>query len=98
MSVDRKTVDRIATLARLEFNEEEKVAITADLNRMLEFVDQLNEVDTEGIEPLVYVLDERTPLREDEVKQEITQKEGLQNAPLKDSDFIKVPKVIERNK
>lgn len=97
MSVDRKTVDRIATLARLEFDEQEKEAITADLNRMLDFVDQLNAIDTEGVEPLVYVLDERTPLREDEVIQEISQEEALKNAPQKDSDFIKVPKVIERN-
>lgn len=97
MGVDRKTVDRIAELSRLEFSEEEKVEITSDMNKMLDFVDQLSEIDTEGVEPLVYMLDEKTPLRKDEVIQDITQEQALKNAPLKDSDFIKVPKVIERD-
>lgn len=97
MSVDRKTVDRIAELSRLEFNEEEKVEITNDMNKMLDFVDQLSEINTDGVEPLVYMLDEQTPMRKDEVKQEISQAQALKNAPLKDSDFIKVPKVINRD-
>jgi aspartyl-tRNA(Asn)/glutamyl-tRNA(Gln) amidotransferase subunit C len=97
MSVDRKTVDRIAELSRLEFNESEKIEINDDMNKMLAFVDKLSEVNTEGVEPLIYMLDEQTPLRKDVVKQEITQEDALKNAPLKDSDFIKVPKVIERN-
>lgn len=97
MSVDRKTVDRIAELSRLEFNESEKVEILNDMNKMLDFVDQLSSVDTEGVEPLVYMLDEQTPLRKDVVIQKITQEQALKNAPLKDSDFIKVPKVIERD-
>lgn len=97
MSVDRKTVDRIAELSRLEFNEDEKVEITNDMNKMLDFVDQLSAVDTEGVKPLVYMLDEQTPLRKDEVKQDISQEQALKNAPLKDSDFIKVPKVINRD-
>lgn len=96
MGVDRKTVDRIAELSRLEFSEDEKVEITSDMNKMLDFVDQLSEIDTEGVEPLVYMLDEKTPMRKDEVIQDITQEQALKNAPLKDSDFIKVPKVIER--
>ncbi len=97
MGVDRKTVDRIAELSRLEFSEDEKVEITSDMNKMLDFVDQLIEIDTEGVEPLVYMLDEKTPMRKDEVVQDITQEQALKNAPLKDSDFIKVPKVIERD-
>ena len=96
MSVDRKTVDRIAGLSRLEFNEVEKIEILNDMNKMLDFVDQLSAVNTDGVEPLIYLLDEQTPLRKDEVIQTITQEQALKNAPLKDSDFIKVPKVIER--
>lgn len=96
MSVDRKTVDRIAELSRLEFNEVEKIEILNDMNKMLDFVDQLSAVNTDGVEPLIYLLDEQTPLRKDEVIQTITQEQALKNAPLKDSDFIKVPKVIER--
>lgn len=96
MAVDKKTVDRIATLSKLSFDEEEKTQITSDLNKMLAFVDQLNEVDTEGVEPLIYMLDERTPMREDQVIQVISQKEALINAPEKDTDFIKVPKVLNK--
>jgi aspartyl-tRNA(Asn)/glutamyl-tRNA(Gln) amidotransferase subunit C len=98
MGVDSKTVDRIAELARLEFKEEEKKSITNDLNQILDFVDKLNEVDTEGVEPLIYVLNEETNMREDVVKSEYGQEDALRNAPDKDSDFIKVPKVLDKNK
>ena len=94
MPVDSKTVDRIATLAKLEFNEDEKQEIIQDMNRMLDFVDQLEKVDTEGVEPLIYMLEEETEMRKDEIKQSISQKEALKNAPEKDTDFIKVPKVL----
>ena len=66
------------------------------MNNMLAFVEKLNELNTDGIEPLVYMTDETDHLREDEVKTEITQKEALQNAPKHDSDYFKVPKVVER--
>jgi len=96
MPIDSKTVDRIATLAKLEFNEEEKQELIQDMNRMLGFVDQLNNVDTEGVEPLIYMLGEETEMRKDVVIQSITQKEALENAPEKDTDFIKVPKVLTK--
>ena len=96
MSVDKKTVDRIATLAKLEFSAEEKDGIVEDMNKMLDFVDQLNEVDTKGVEPLIYMVQEKGGLREDIVKQEISQEEALKNAPDKDTDFIKVPKVLKK--
>ena len=96
MSVDSKTVDRIAALSKLEFNESEKNEIVNDLNRMLAFAEQLKEVNTEGIEPLIYLLEEEPNLRKDEVIQVITQKEALKNAPEKDTDFIKVPKVLSK--
>ncbi len=97
MSVDRKTVDRIAELSRLEFKEGEKEGITKDLNKMLDFVSVLEEVDTTGVEALVYVMDEKPVLREDKVLDQLSQEKALVNAPLKDTDFIKVPKVIERD-
>ena len=93
--IDIKTVDEIAHLARLEFNDEAKGEIVNDMNRMLAFVDKLNELDTDKVEPLIYMSEERNVLREDEVKQTLTQKEALQNAPKKDSDYFKVPKVID---
>ena len=96
MTVDKLTVKKIATLAKLEFNEEQAVSIQQDLSRMLDFVNKLNEVDTENVEPLVYMLNERPALRKDEPLQEISQQEALKNAPDKDTDFFKVPKVIKR--
>jgi aspartyl-tRNA(Asn)/glutamyl-tRNA(Gln) amidotransferase subunit C len=93
--IDIKMVDEIAHLARLEFNDEAKGEIVNDMNRMLAFVDKLNEIDTDNVEPLIYMSEERNVLREDEVKQTITQDEALKNAPKKDSDYFKVPKVID---
>lgn len=98
MSVNSETFDRIAELAKLEFLQEEKNAILTDMNRMLDFIEKLNELDTEGIDPLVYMMDESDTLRSDEAKQTISQKEALKNAPEKDTDFIKVPKVIQSKK
>lgn len=94
MKIDKETVDKIAHLARLEFQADEKESMIKDMNNMLAFVDKLNELDTSGVEPLIYMSDEVNVLREDEVKVEITQDEALKNAPKKDSDYFKVPKVI----
>ncbi len=93
--IDIKTVDEIAHLARLEFNDEAKAEILNDMNRMLAWVDKLNELDTDKVEPLIYMSEERTVVREDEVKQTLTQIEALQNGTKKDSDYFKVPKVID---
>jgi aspartyl-tRNA(Asn)/glutamyl-tRNA(Gln) amidotransferase subunit C len=95
--IDIKTVDEVAHLARLEFTtEEEKSKILTDMNRMLGFIDKLNELDTSNIEPLIYMTNEKNILREDEPKTTVTHKEALKNAPRKDSDYFKVPKVIEQ--
>ncbi len=93
--IDIKTVEEVAHLARLEFDEAGKAEILNDMNRMLAFVDKLNEMNTTNIEPLIYMTDERNVMREDEPKQTLTQKEALKNAPKKDSDYFKVPKVID---
>lgn len=94
--IDIKTVDEVAHLARLEFNDEAKAEIANDMNRMLAFVDKLNELDTDGVEPLIYMTDEKNILREDIAFDTLTQKEALKNAPRKDSDYFKVPKVISQ--
>jgi aspartyl-tRNA(Asn)/glutamyl-tRNA(Gln) amidotransferase subunit C len=96
MKIDNETVDKIAHLARLEFENDAKVQIINDMNNMLAFVDKLNEIDTSKIEPLIYMSDELNVLREDVVKHDITQAEALKNAPKHDSDYIKVPKMIEK--
>jgi aspartyl-tRNA(Asn)/glutamyl-tRNA(Gln) amidotransferase subunit C len=94
--IDIKTVDEIAHLARLEFNDEGKAEILNDLNRMLKFVDKLSELDTEKEEPLIYMTNEKDVMRDDVPEVTITQKEALKNAPKKDSDYFKVPKVIDQ--
>ncbi len=95
--IDIKTVEEVAHLARLEFTEEGKADILNDMNRMLAFVDKLNEMDTDGVEPLIYMTDEKNVMREDESKDTLTQNEALKNAPKKDSDYFKVPKVIDNH-
>lgn len=94
--IDPHTVDQLAHLARLEFSGKEKEEILHDLGRMLEFVGKLNEVDTSHTEPLIYINDHTNVLRPDEVKQNISQQQALSNAPKKDSDYFKVPKVVEK--
>lgn len=96
MKIDNATVDKIAHLARLEFEKEAKEQIIKDMNNMLVFVEKLNELDTSDVEPLIYMSNETNVLREDNVKHDITQQEALKNAPKKDSDYFKVPKVIEK--
>jgi aspartyl-tRNA(Asn)/glutamyl-tRNA(Gln) amidotransferase subunit C len=95
--IDIKTVDEVAHLARLEFNDSSKAEILNDMNRMLSFVDKLSELNTENVEPLIYMTNERNILREDVPEITLTQKEALKNAPKKDSDYFKAPKVIDQN-
>jgi aspartyl-tRNA(Asn)/glutamyl-tRNA(Gln) amidotransferase subunit C len=96
MKIDRKDVEKLAHLSRLELTEEELVNMESDMNKMLHFVEKINELDLEGVEPLAYVSDEVNILREDEVKQDITHDEALKNAPDKDTDYFRVPKVIKK--
>ena len=98
MKIDKEMVDHLAHLSRLEFENESKEEIINDLNRILSFVEKLNELDTENIEPLIYMNNETNVLREDHVIQDITQEEALKNAPKKDSDYFRVPKMVEKNK
>jgi aspartyl-tRNA(Asn)/glutamyl-tRNA(Gln) amidotransferase subunit C len=98
MTIDEETVDKIAHLARLELSGNEKLDMIKDMNKVLGFMDKLNEIDTTGIEPLVYMTDEVNVFREDVVKQEITHEEALMNAPKHDDDYFLVAKVIETEK
>ena len=89
-------VDNLAKLSRLQFNDQEKEIIKKDLQRMIEFVDKLQELDTTGVEPLMHMSNSVNVLREDIVQGSISRKEALKNAPDSDGVFIKVPKVIEK--
>lgn len=94
MNIDEQTVDKIAHLARLELAADEKQAMITDMNKILGFMDKLNEVDTTGVEPLVYMTAEVNNLRDDVVKQDITTEEALKNAPMHDDSHFLVAKVI----
>lgn len=96
MEVSDKLIDELANLARLTFKPAEKAEIKTDLQKMISFIEKLNELDTTGVEPLLFMTDEVNILREDEVHGSITREEGLMNAPLKDDKFFKVPKVIRK--
>ncbi|MBC7949141.1 MAG: Asp-tRNA(Asn)/Glu-tRNA(Gln) amidotransferase subunit GatC [Chitinophagaceae bacterium] len=96
MEVNDAMVEKLAHLARLKFNEAEKEEIKKDLQKMIAFVEKLNELDLEGVEPLLHMSNGVNVLREDEVKGSITREEALKNAPLHDDRFFKVPKVIKK--
>lgn len=96
MSITETKVDELAHLARLEFTPTEKQAIKDDLSRIIMFCKKLTEVNTDGVEPLIYLSQEQNVLRHDIVEEMLTKKEALHNAPSADSDYFKVPKVITK--
>jgi aspartyl-tRNA(Asn)/glutamyl-tRNA(Gln) amidotransferase subunit C len=95
MKLDAETLAKIAHLSRLEIDEKETDKMLRDMSSMLTFVDKLNEVNTDGVEPLTTMSHEINAMREDVVKQDLTHSEVLQNAPKKDATFFRVPKVLE---
>ena len=96
MEVNDELITNLSRLARLEFNDEEKEEIKNDLQKMISFIEKLNELDTTGVQPLLHMSDNINVLREDEVKGTLTREEALKNAPLHDEQFFKVPKVIRK--
>lgn len=94
MSVTLKDVKYIADLARLELTNDELEEYTFQLNKILEYVEKLNTVNTEYIEPLSHPIEAVNIFREDIVKSSINREDALKNAPSKDEEFFKVPKVI----
>ena len=97
MEVNDELIDKLANLARLQFDDIEKAGIKNDLQRMIQFVEKLNELDTTGVEPLLHMSNNINVLREDEVRGSISREEALKNAPLHDGQFFKVPKVIKKH-
>jgi aspartyl-tRNA(Asn)/glutamyl-tRNA(Gln) amidotransferase subunit C len=94
MAVTIKDVEHIAKLAKLEYSDAEKEKFTHQLNQILEYVEQMNKLDTSRIEPLSHVIELNNVFRADEVKQGVSTEEALKNAPSKTEEFFKVPKVI----
>ena len=96
MKITNKLIQDIAALAKLEFDEKSAKKMKVDLEKIIRFMDKLSEVDTDGVEPLIYLSEEVNVLREDEIKATISQVEALKNAPEKDSDYFKVPTILKK--
>ena len=95
MSVTKKDVESVASLARLYFTDEEKDDMTGVLNNILQYFDKLSELDTKGVEPLTHILPVQNVMRRDEVKESFDQKTALANAPKHDRGHFVIPKVID---
>lgn len=93
MTIDKETVDKIAHLARLEINTSEREELMQDMAEILDFMAKLNEVDTDGVEPLVYMTNEVQEPREDLIITQISYNEALKNAPKNDGTHFRVAKV-----
>lgn len=95
MKIDKDLLYKIAHLARLEFDENTSEQMMEDMTKIITWVEKLDEVDTEGVEPLTTMSYEVNMLREDETKPHLSHERALKNAPKKDSDYFRVPKVME---
>jgi len=96
MNIDKQTINKVADLARIAIEEKEVDTLIVDMNKILTFMEKLNELDTTGVQPLVYMNQEENVWREDVVKQEITVEEALKNAAKHNEGFFFVPKIIEK--
>lgn len=96
MDVNDEMVEKLAHLSRLQFNDAEKTEIKNDLQRMIGFVEKLNELNLDTVEPMLFMSDEVNVLRDDQIKGSITREEALKNAPFHDGQFFKVPKVLNK--
>lgn len=96
MEVNDDMIDKLAHLSRLKFAESEKPVIKNDLQKMIQFIEKLNELDTSDVEPLLHMSNNVNILRADEVSGSILREEGLKNAAVHNEHFFKVPKVIKK--
>lgn len=95
MKITPELLDKIAHLARLELSEKDAEKMMHDMTAIVDWMEKLNEVNTDGIEPLTSMSHEVNVLREDEVKNQLDHESVLKNAPKKDLDYFHVPKVLD---
>ncbi len=93
--ISRQEVDHVARLARLALSEEEKARMGVELSSILAYIDQLRELDTSDVEPTSHAIPMVNVMREDEVRPSYPVEAMLQNAPEREGDFVRVPKIIE---
>jgi aspartyl-tRNA(Asn)/glutamyl-tRNA(Gln) amidotransferase subunit C len=95
MKINRELLDKMAHLARLEFDDNDAEKMIQDMNALVDWVEKLKEVDTEGVEPLTTMSHEINSLRDDQPTQSLSLTDVLQNAPLKNDNYFRVPKVLD---
>ena len=95
MTIDLKTVKHISKLARISVDDEKAKKLTGDLNSIFKFVEKLNKLNTDKVEPLTSIAETKLKLRNDEVKSENIREQILKNSPNENKDFFVVPKVVE---
>ncbi|AEE53887.1 Asp-tRNA(Asn)/Glu-tRNA(Gln) amidotransferase subunit GatC [Haliscomenobacter hydrossis] len=95
MTITGTLISRLEHLARLELSEEERKSLQEDLNNILVMVEKLQALDTNDVEPLVYLNEDVNVWREDQVQHQVKREDALLNAPQQDGTFFMVPKVID---
>ena len=96
MKINKEVITKLSGLSRLKFNQEETELISKDLSKMVNFINQLNEVETQGLEPLIHMNEEINNWREDNLGEVLNQEKALSNSPIKDSTYFKLPKVLDK--
>jgi len=96
MKIDNKLISNLSKLAKLDFDKKTSLDMQEDLKKIIGFIDKLSEINTDKIEPLIYLSEELNVLRDDDEVKNLSQERALQNVPSKDSDYILVPKVLKR--
>jgi aspartyl-tRNA(Asn)/glutamyl-tRNA(Gln) amidotransferase subunit C len=96
MEITSELIDKLAELSKLEFDEASRNQIKNDLKQIIDFVEQLKELDTTGVEPLIHVSETHNVFRDDVVNNDLAREAALLNAPLHDDKHFKVPKVIRK--
>jgi len=91
--IEIKDVEHVAKLARLELTEEEKVKYSKQLSDIVKYVEQMNEVDTTNVEPMNHPIHFTNVMREDEIRYDVEKEELMKNAPQREGDFFRVPKI-----
>jgi aspartyl-tRNA(Asn)/glutamyl-tRNA(Gln) amidotransferase subunit C len=95
MKINRELLDKIAHLSRLEFDEKDAQKMMQDMTDIVNWVQKLDEVNTDGVEPLTTMSHEINAFREDKVTEHLSHERALRHAPKKDADYFRVPKVLE---
>ncbi len=96
IKIDNKLVADLSRLAKLKFDDIKAEKMKSDLEKIILFVDKLAEINTAGVDPLIYLSEEVNVLREDKINHEVSKENALRNAPQKDSDYFKVPTVLRK--